>query len=383
MQSVNYTYNRINVVLMDSLIKGKLSVYGGPIQLPHLDAWASQNTIYTHALTACTSTYPSITSIITGRYVFNHNVKDSVRLLRADIPCIAEVAHNAGYACALLAEREAGVRVEDINLRFDVVYVYPHGYSTTSHIDAVNRMFDVYNDFVSTNKRTITFWYFIFTHTPYQMKLGTHYSRDYIDSQYIDLVMWADEYLFSKLLDDNTYTVFMSDHGDVIHYEHITMAAHANRPIRDIVESVLVATGSAGQVDQLVSTVDVLPTISEVIRSDSYTFDGISLFSPPPNRYSHCWGGSKFNVLDHNSIRLSITYSDGVIYELSDRGGDTPIESHELIRILAWITGKMTSLMDASLWKDVYLNGTLYSLLMDEKVKSLLLNSGASLYGLK
>jgi arylsulfatase A-like enzyme/Tfp pilus assembly protein PilF len=112
------------LVTIDTLRADALGSYGGPAATPNLDRLARQGVRYDFAHAHAVVTLPSHASILTGRYPFEHGVRDNSGYRLADAtPTIATLLKAAGYHTA------AFVGAFPLNARF-----------------GLTRGFDVYDD---------------------------------------------------------------------------------------------------------------------------------------------------------------------------------------------------------------------------------------------
>ena len=93
----------LNVVLitLDTFRADALGVYGNPEGLsPHIDAFASEATIFENAVTAIGTTFPSHATIFTGLYPKNHGVRWNGDSLDRRWTTLAEILSAEGYETA-------------------------------------------------------------------------------------------------------------------------------------------------------------------------------------------------------------------------------------------------------------------------------------------
>ena len=91
---------RPNVLLyiVDTLRADHLGCYGyAPPTTPHLDKFAADATIFTHAVAQASWTRPATASILTGRYPYGHGAIGLSDSLRPDVATLAEVLRAHGY----------------------------------------------------------------------------------------------------------------------------------------------------------------------------------------------------------------------------------------------------------------------------------------------
>ena len=85
------------LITIDTLRADALGIYGGRAATPHLDTLARDGARFTFAHAHSVVTLPSHTSILTGRYPFDHGVRDnSGYRVSEDVETIAELAQHAG-----------------------------------------------------------------------------------------------------------------------------------------------------------------------------------------------------------------------------------------------------------------------------------------------
>ena len=87
------------LVTIDTLRADALGSYGGRAATPNLDRLASEGIRFTFAHAHAVVTLPSHTSIMTGRYPYEHGVRDNAGFRLDDgAETLAEVASRAGFA---------------------------------------------------------------------------------------------------------------------------------------------------------------------------------------------------------------------------------------------------------------------------------------------
>ncbi|MDP6980762.1 MAG: sulfatase [Myxococcota bacterium] len=90
-------YN-VLVILLDSLRADHLTPYGADARdTPHLAELASQGVVFTRARTNATWTRPSVVSMFSSRYPWQHGVLTPDALLPASLPYLPEMLGAAGY----------------------------------------------------------------------------------------------------------------------------------------------------------------------------------------------------------------------------------------------------------------------------------------------
>jgi arylsulfatase A-like enzyme/Flp pilus assembly protein TadD len=87
------------LITIDTLRADALGVYGGRAATPNLDRLASEGIRFTLAHTHAVVTLPSHSSIMTGRYPFEHGVRDNAGFrLQDDSDTLAEILERNGFA---------------------------------------------------------------------------------------------------------------------------------------------------------------------------------------------------------------------------------------------------------------------------------------------
>ncbi len=88
-------------LVLDTQRRDRLSCYGYPIETsPHLDAFATNATLFRHAVAPAQWTVPSHVSMFTGLYPSAHGVLQSYAALSPSIPTLAERLSASGYYTA-------------------------------------------------------------------------------------------------------------------------------------------------------------------------------------------------------------------------------------------------------------------------------------------
>jgi arylsulfatase A-like enzyme len=109
-------------VVVDTLRADRLGVYGFPAPVsPNLDALAARGVVFERAIAASTKTAPSVTSLLTSRWVGRHSVgalNGTTRLEGSET--LAERLHAAGYATAAFIGNMVLKRRIGLDAGFDV-----------------------------------------------------------------------------------------------------------------------------------------------------------------------------------------------------------------------------------------------------------------------
>lgn len=274
----------ILLITIDTLRADALGAYGGRARTPRLDALAARGVRYDFAHAHAVLTLPSHASILTGRYPFEHGIRDnSGYRLGTGERTLAGLLKQAGYATG------AFIGAFPLHARF-----------------GLNQGFDVYDDRLSENPASADFviaersaadvaaavrewissqqgrwfsWVHVFDpHAAYAPPAP--YDREYADSPYHGEVAYVDQAL-GTLLDAvaqtsprPTLVIVTSDHGEGLgdHGEltHGLFAYEATLRV-PLILAQLPAAGAAGraargEVSQVAARhVDLVPTVLDAI----------------------------------------------------------------------------------------------------------------------
>jgi arylsulfatase A-like enzyme len=89
------------LITIDTLRADRLSLLGNQRKTsPSIDAWAADGVIFESAYAPRGQTWPSLTSLLTGKYPIAHGVRTNGDRLRAEHRTLAESLEAAGYATA-------------------------------------------------------------------------------------------------------------------------------------------------------------------------------------------------------------------------------------------------------------------------------------------
>ena len=295
---------RPNIVILDldTLRADHLGSYGySRDTTPHIDALASRGSLFKHNYAQAGWTGPSQTSILTSMYVSVHQVKRQGQVLDPQVPLLAEVLQNNGYATAAFSQ----LMGHSFRRGFDE-YVWRDGEWLTGPLDGdLEPTLEQMQDWVAAQTRP----FFLFLHTyqvhfpsapldEYRRRLLPDYEGplrdlnithellaekasgqlvpsddadlDYIIAMYDAELAHLDDVIgrFLASLDklglrDSTLVVVVSDHGEEFG-ERGWVARHGTL-FNEVLHTPLIVAGPnvpAGRVfDQPVRNIDVAPTL--------------------------------------------------------------------------------------------------------------------------
>ena len=268
------------LVTIDTLRADVLSTYGGRAAAPNLDRLAASGVRFTFAHAHAVVTLPSHTSLLTGRYPYEHGVRDNNGYrVRDGQPTLATRLKAAGFATG------AFVGGFPLDQRF-----------------GLNAGFDVYDDRIGEAGSSVDFalperradavvsaaaawtraqrdkwfaWVHVFDpHAPYQAP--EEYARRYPTDPYAAEVAWTDAALAPLLgslagLSRPTLVIVTADHGESLgeHGEltHGIFAYEATLRVPLVMAEIPASSAGDGGVtiDRPVRHVDVLPTVLDAV----------------------------------------------------------------------------------------------------------------------
>ena len=111
-----------NVLLItsDTTRRDQLSVYGGPVATPHLEALGKEGVLFHQAFSVAFGTTPSHTSLFTSSHPSAHGVYDNRSIVGSEQVTLAEVLRDAGYATAAFVSARPVARAVGLAQGFDV-----------------------------------------------------------------------------------------------------------------------------------------------------------------------------------------------------------------------------------------------------------------------
>ncbi|HXJ37549.1 MAG TPA: sulfatase [Candidatus Eisenbacteria bacterium] len=323
---------RINVivVLVDALRADHLSVYGYPRDTsPNLAALAAHGVVFTQAYAAGPSTLNSIPSLFTSRYPSEVGAK--FQQLAIVPKTLAETFHDAGYQTAAFVVNRAVLGNLGFGRGFDT---YDHPITSPSTQPGQPAPTD------RVLVRTALGWitrhasapFFAYVHTldvhdrlyPLQYRgrfdadgrkppatpprardrvaLGDFHGAaremeleargSNLTNVYDETIAWTDQQLGDLVeglgvlgIRDRTAIVVVADHGDALGPEDDGTHGHAHSLYQELVRVPFVMglpwTGSRRDVDQIVSLLDVAPTVASLAGvAPSSAWVGRDLFAP-------------------------------------------------------------------------------------------------------
>jgi arylsulfatase A-like enzyme/Flp pilus assembly protein TadD len=268
------------IVTLDTTRADRLGCYGfSRIETPHLDALARQGVVFENATSTAPLTFPSHSSIFTGLIPPHHGARDNGGFFLDDArTTLAERLKAAGYATgafigAWVLERRWGLAqgFDEYSDRFDLSKYKVVSLGTVQKpgdevMDGALQWLD------SVRDRRFFAWVHLYDpHAPYEPP--EPFASRYRGQPYLGEIAYTDKvvgrltsWLETQGLMDRTVVVVVGDHGESLgdHGEasHAYFIYGATTHVPLIVRTPWGLTGrSAAQV----STVDILPTVLDVV----------------------------------------------------------------------------------------------------------------------
>jgi choline-sulfatase len=284
--------HNVIVITLDTVRADHIGTYGFEgASTPNIDKLGSEGTLFTNAIAVAPITMPTHSSIFTGKYPHNHGVRNngSFRLGQENVT-LAERFSEAG--------RQTGAMVSAVVL--DSKYGLDQGFDTYDDNlyaggDQPMFMFKEITANVTIDKalrwiddrdesKDFMVWMHLFdAHAEYQPP--PPYDVLFLDNPYDGEIAWLDSQLgrlFDELkakgLYENTTIVLTADHGDSLgdHGEF----THGIFVYRSTTHIPLIIRGPGikpQRVKEVVSQVDITPTILDMANLPPVTADGVSL----------------------------------------------------------------------------------------------------------
>lgn len=96
-------YPNVILVVVDALRPDHLSAYGYPLETsPNLDKLAEESVVFENVITASPWTLPSISSILTGKYPYEHGATFTHEMLDNDQITLPEILKEKGYVTSMI-----------------------------------------------------------------------------------------------------------------------------------------------------------------------------------------------------------------------------------------------------------------------------------------
>lgn len=340
----NHPTLNVIIITVDSLRNANLS-YNGYFRktTPFLDSIKTRF----NAISASPWTYPSVASLMTGLYPHNHgavlqgvvknidhDILDNLHPLISHVVTLPEILHYLGYRTYFYT----AIEMAYLPLRSRVI---AHRYSDRTKAETLFR--NLQACIQRGNERQFAYVHLADLHFPssvtkyYKKFFGRdeEYQRMYDNAlSYVDAaIARLFDYLSNSRLLDHTVVVITGDHGEELG-EHADLESahfydprgfyghgHGHNVFREVCEVPLIFAGAvhAEGTDSLVSTVDVVPSVLDLIQvGHRFRFDGRSVFAnagyiaPRPLLCEACGYGYEKKTLVVGSFKLVHSKEDRI-----------------------------------------------------------------------
>lgn len=265
------------LITIDTLRADRLSCYGSQRPLtPNIDRLASRGALFRFAIAHTPTTLPSHTNILLGTTPVYHGVHDNLNFVVAeDFLTLAEYLQDNGYETGafvgsyLLDHRfglSQGFKTYDDN------YSRPHGQKLANLERPAGEVVKAALEWLRDRRPPWFLWIHCYDpHDPYDPPepFKTEYAQDlyngevaYVDASLKPLV----DLIETDSLRKSTTVIFTADHGEALgeHGEETHGFLAYNSTLW--VPLIIVSPGTKSQeISELVSHVDLFPTISELL----------------------------------------------------------------------------------------------------------------------
>ncbi len=290
------------LVIIDTIRSDHLPFYGySKNTAPFLNELSRKSVVFDNAFSASSWTSPATASIFTSLYPFQHRVLMGLLAIRMakqkidpnlqinripeEIDTIAEVMKEAGYRTYGVSDNLNIGKKQGFTQGFDKFETFMY-----QKAPQVNKTLKKWKDEITKRGKYFLYIHYMDPHAPYHRRKPWYEpqknrQKDLV-SAHDSEINFADEHLkeiFNLFgWDKNTLFIFSSDHGEGL-WDHGKMG-HGNTLYREELQVPLLIYlpehKVAKRVTTLVSTVDILPTIRELIGlAPDRNNAGISLVS--------------------------------------------------------------------------------------------------------
>jgi arylsulfatase A-like enzyme len=366
------------LIVVDTLRPDFLSCYGNPrVPTPRIDALAASGTLFTDVSSAYPSTLPSHASLFTSTYPYVHGVFDNANQLAWNARTLAEVLHGKGWHTAgFVSNAVLHVRTR-IGQGFELWQ--DRMVDRENNREVFERVAERTTDLALEWAKDAPAGFFLFVHyndphgayvpparfrgkvrfdtgidlplspvddpvdaiPAYQVQRRSRRVDDYL-SRYAGEVLYADQEV-GRLLDglaaqgrrDDTLVVFVADHGEAMG-EHGRWFQHTGSLYQEEIAVPLIVAGPgvpSGRVTRPVRTIDVMPTVLDLLRVRGRpAMQGRSLVPLMNGRDDGAPEIAYAELYAHESLRagrMKVIQVEGRPAELYDLAAD-PGETHDL-----------------------------------------------------
>ena len=353
------------IVTLDTTRADYLPMYGsGIVQTPAMDRLAREGVVFDRAESVAPLTLTAHTSLFTGLYPPRHGVRDNAAApLTADHPTLAEILHGQGWHTAAFVGASVLAADRGLSRGFDVYDDGGTAQAGRSPRRPANEVIDGALAWLfAASESPFLLWVHLYdAHAP--QSPPDEYRRAYPADQYSAGIAFADSQL-GRLLDAldrqpstrDTIVVVAGDHGESLgdhgEFEHGIFLYESALHVPLVVRAPDVRRG---HIQDLVSLVDVTPTVLGLLGIRSVASDGVSLVASlcgrdgPATRwvyaesmYPRHFGWSALRAMRDTRYK----FIEAPRPELYDLDAD-PFEDHNLASVQPDVVARMRARLGA------------------------------------
>lgn len=355
LEKSNTNSPNIVLIVIDALRSDHLPIYNySRNTAPFLKELAKESIVFNNCFAASSWTAPATASIFTSMYPFQHGVlmglmailnrkkKDpsiKVNKIPEEIETITEVLKKSGYATYGIADNANIDKKEGFDQGFDKLITYNY-----KGAQKVNETLLKMRKDIQEKSKYFLYIHYMDPHAPY-MKRKPWYrtkkgkipiSLEAYDSE----ISYIDKHIKQLYTEfnwiENTIFIFTSDHGEGL-WDHGTMG-HGITLYREEIQVPLLISFSKNKmfkrIDTNVSTIDILPTLREIIGLEASSVDeGESLLPLIYNKPNNLSKRYLFSHLLKKKDNKDINYNS-VIYK-KWHYISVPNKTRELFRMIS------------------------------------------------
>jgi arylsulfatase A-like enzyme/Tfp pilus assembly protein PilF len=270
------------VITLDTIRADRLGAYGNPrIRTEFVDDLADRGILFENCIAPTPLTLPSHTSLFTGTYPVFHGVRDNGNyVVPKELKTMAELLSDAGYRTGAFVGAFVLSSRWGLDQGFESYTEPQGGYDPKliSFSQIQRRAEDVVDDAISWlgQEREGPWFAWVHLYDPHlTYDPPPAFAREYPDDPYLGEVAYADAelgrlqaFLETSGLDANTLVIFAGDHGEGLgdhgEHDHGLLLYQTTSRVPLIIHHPE-APSSGVRREEVVSLVDILPTVIEAI----------------------------------------------------------------------------------------------------------------------
>jgi tetratricopeptide (TPR) repeat protein len=354
------------LVTIDTLRADRLHAYGyAAIDTPVTDRLAKEGVVVEDATVQAPQTRPSHVSILTGRYPYEHGVRDNFSPpLKADVPTLATILQAKNYDTAAFLGGYPLEASSGLNRGFAVYDDHFRGAGQSGAQTMAERRGDLVVDSAlrwlrKPRVRPFFAWVHLYDpHSPYEPPAP--FDKRYAGRPYDGEVAYADaqvgrliEFLDAKGLRGRTLVVVTSDHGEGLgdhgEDEHLLFIYDSTLRV-PLLWSWPGVVAAGARIPGQFRSVDIVPTVLDLLGAPRVATTGVSRATvlKPGARLpdNESYAESLYGSLHFGYAPLRALRAEGWKYVEAPRAElynlkDDPGESKNLLELRGEVAGRM------------------------------------------